>query len=288
MKTHTYFENETVKYLEPIHKQTLDLFLCYCGIEACPSGHSFGPAVRFQYLIHFILKGSGTYHINGKIHHIKQQQGFLIMPDTVTYYEADKEDPWEYVWIGFNGVRAASYLNQANLNEDSLIFDYHEDLKNYVLHMLTLNQSTNANELEIQGLLYLFMSKLIATNNQVNSKEKYKATEIYLEKSIQFIHNNYTNSIKINDIATYIGVNRSYLTHIFKQKLNMSPQEFLLSYRMDTACHLLTYTNLSIGDISRSVGYLDPLAFSKIFRKIIGMSPKKYRESILNQEPQEV
>ncbi len=68
-----------------------------------------------------------------------------------------------------------------------------------------------------------------------------------------------------------------YLT----KKIGISPQEYLLSLKMEKACNLLTNLQLSIGDVSRQVGYEDQLTFSKIFKKSKGVSPKLYRELLL-------
>lgn len=282
MKEFKYFEDDKAKYLETVKKQSVDLFLYYCGIEKCTPSYSFGPAVRPHYLVHYVLEGEGSYEVNGKTYHLKKNQGFLIPPDTITYYEADKDNPWTYIWIGFNGVKAETYLAYANLNLDNPIFEYNEDdsLKEYVTRMLELNSLCYANELELEGLLYLFMSKLARCSKNVSSNDNLKMAELYIEKSVEFIENNYSNPIKINDIANYIGLNRSYLTHIFKKNLNVSPQEFLLNFRIEKACDLLKKSTLSIGDISRSVGYNDPLTFSKIFKKVKGTSPKNYRDQL--------
>lgn len=281
MENNKYFQNETVTYFEPLNKQSLDLFLCYCGIEACPPGHSYDK-VRSQYLIHYILDGEGVYKANGKTYHLKKNQGFLITPEMENHYQADVENPWTYIWIAFNGVKAAHYLNYANLNKDNLIFECHNAASLYdcVQHMFDLNADTPSNELEIQSLLYLFISKLASHNSNVDLKQRNKAAaEGYLEQSVEFIHKYYMKPIKINDIAGYIGVNRSYLTSIFKQKLNTSPQEYLMTFRMEKACDLLMNTNQAINEIAKSVGYPDPFAFSKVFRKIHGKSPKQYREA---------
>lgn len=282
MEEYKYVHDERLTYLEPLNKQSLDLFLCFCGIEACKPGYSFGPYVRSQYIIHYVLDGEGYYQVNDKQHHIKKGQGFLITPETVTFYQADEENPWKYMWIGFNGVKAAHYLNYANLNEDNLIFEcIDNELEACIMRMFELNANTPSNELELQSLIYLFLSRLAKNTKPTDSKQRHKvAAEGYLEQSIQFINKYYQNIIKVNDIATYVGVNRSYLTSIFKQKLNISPQEFLLNFRLDKACQLLTHTNLPINEIAKSVGYPDPFAFSKIFKKVYGISPKKYRQSI--------
>ena len=59
-----YFEDNKCKYLEPIKKQSVDLFLCFCGKEHCAAGYSYGPAVRSQYVLHYIISGKGSYTIN--------------------------------------------------------------------------------------------------------------------------------------------------------------------------------------------------------------------------------
>ncbi|OOM73592.1 arabinose operon regulatory protein [Clostridium puniceum] len=278
-----YFEDSKCKYLEPQKKQSVDLFLCYCGTENCAPSYSFGPAVRPQYLIHYIIDGEGSYTVNNTTYRLKKNQGFLIYPNILTYYEADKDNPWSYMWIGFNGVKAETYLNYANLNEENLIFEYSKDdtLKEYISEMLKLKEMDYSNELKLEGLLYFFMSKLVESRKNVSNQKAYKSAELYLEKSIEFIENNYSNNIKINDIANYIGINRSYLTHIFKKNLNISPQDFLVNYKIDKSCSLLQNTDLSIKVIAKSIGYSDPLTFSKIFKKIKTLSPKNYREKFI-------
>ena len=74
------------------------------------------------------------------------------------------------MWIGFNGVKAETYLNYANLNEENLIFEYSKDdcLKNYISEMLKLKEMDYSNELKLEGLLYLFMSKLVETRKNVS------------------------------------------------------------------------------------------------------------------------
>ncbi len=279
-----YAEKSDAKYLEPIKKQSVDLFLCFCGIEECSPGHAFGPATRSQYLIHYIIKGKGTYSVNNKSYELKKGDGFLICPDAVTYYEADKDDPWCYTWIAFNGVKSKSYLSYANLDEDNLIFSYCKDtaLTDYISEMLKLKDLNHYNELKLEGLLYLFMSTLAESRKDLVIKTSYKATELYLEKAIEFIENNYSKNIKVNDIADYIGINRCYLTNIFKKNINVSPQDFLANYRMDKACDLLKSTNLSIMCVANYVGYSDSVTFSRAFKKIKNESPKNYRQKFIS------
>lgn len=281
MIDYKYLEGYKFKYLEPIHSNKLDFYLCNCGIEKCNQSHSFGPAVRDHFIIHYIIDGEGTYTVNNKTYKLKKNDGFLIYPDTITYYEADKENPWTYAWIGFNGIKSKLYLSYSNLDINNLIFNYSKDdsLKSYILEILNLNRMDKSNELKIEGLLYFFFSKLAEESKGNGSINSQITSDIYINKSIEFISSNYTRNIRVSDISNYVGLNRSYLSSLFKKQLNTSPQAFLLNYRIERACHLLSNVNLSIGDVARSVGYVDQLNFSKIFKKIKGVSPKIYRET---------
>ena len=71
------------------------------GFENCKSGHSYGPAVRSYWLLHYVVSGKGKFEREGKTLKISKGDIFVIPPFLETYYEADANDPWTYVWIGF-------------------------------------------------------------------------------------------------------------------------------------------------------------------------------------------
>ena len=283
MGKYKFVETESVAYLEPKQSQALDLFLCHSGIENCNPSYSFGPETRNHFIIHYILDGKGEFTVNNKTYKLGKKDGFLIRPGEETYYKADDKDPWIYMWIGFNGIKAETYLKYANLDENNHIFKYEKDssLKKCILEILSLNIMNNSNRLKIDGLLYLFIGNLIENNKYMDKENSNTQVDEYINISIDFINNNYSNNIKVNDIANYVGLNRSYFSNLFTKKMGISPQEYLLSLKMEKACNLLTNLQLSIGDVARQVGYEDQLTFSKIFKKSKGISPKLYRELLL-------
>ena len=104
----------------------------------------------------------------------------------------------------------------------------------------------------------------------------------HIKKALEFIAMNYSQKIEISDISSYIGLDRSYLYSLFVKHLNISPKDYLVRFRMQKATDLIRNNNLTIGEVSRSVGYDDPLLFSKMFKKIYGQSPSQYRKNLIS------
>ena len=88
-----------------------DFYFFNVGYEKCQSGHRFGPSLRDNYIVHFVISGKGRYTVNDTTHHLGTGDFFLIRPNELVDYEADAEDPWEYYWIGFSGTKVKEILH---------------------------------------------------------------------------------------------------------------------------------------------------------------------------------
>lgn len=278
-----YTDSARYKCLEYLKKASMDLYLCYCGSQICSPCHAYGPQIRTEYLIHIVISGKGRYNANGKTYEIGPNTAFLIYPGETTYYEANKEEPWSYIWVGFNGIKADSALKHAHFTKENPIVAIKDvaPFITYVNGMLSASQLTFSNDFAREGYLYQFISALIQDQQSLEPNEEIHdySYQVYVEHSLEYIEHNYSKNIKVQGIADYIGINRSYLTTCFKNVLNMPPQEYLLNYRMNQACLLLKNTDLSIGEIANKVGYDDALNFSKIFKKVYGINPTKFRNT---------
>lgn len=269
----------------------VDLSLFQCGREKCSPAHSFGPAARNHYLFHYVISGTGTlfaYDKNGETreYHIKSMQGFMIFPDQITTYVADKDMPWEYVWIEFDGLRAKSVVEAAGLSLDSPVYKARsKELREEMMkEMNYIAENSSSSPFHLIGHLFLFIDYLTRSAESIKVHHSSKLRDFYIHEALVFIEQNFQNDISVEDIADVCGLNRSYFGKIFKEAVGKSPQEFLLSYRMVKATELLKLTKLSIGDISSAVGYDNQLHFSRAFKGIYGVSPKNWRiEQMLNE-----
>ena len=256
------------------------LYLNCCGCSQTESLHSFGPASKPHYLIHYILSGKGIFRFHDKEYKLEAGYGFLIQPNELAFYQADAQDPWSYVWVGFAGSSAEEYLESMGLSARHPIFACQrtEELYEIVSDMMNHNTFGIANEMRRNGQLGVFLS-VIAENAGVVAKNESDKGNQYVKKAVSFIQSNYCNPIKVTDVAEYVCINRSYLYTLFQNYLGLSPQQFLTTFRLTKAKELLESTNYPIESIALSCGYNDALVFTKAFHNIIGQSPSNYRKA---------
>ena len=241
-----------LKFKDPTFE---DFHLLYCGRQDCPSGYSFGPAVRPNYLIHYVIKGKGYYYVNDRKYTIEEKQGFLIRPGELTFYQADETDPWTYLWIGFNGSKAKTYLKYGGMGETDYTFGCQESeqLTQYLEQMLEHDTWGHYHELSLQGILFLFFATL-AKSAELPYEEDVETDNLYISKAVEYIQKNYQNPILVTDIANYVSLSRTYLTTLFQQTLHLSPQQFLMKFRITKASELLINSELAVHTIANSCG----------------------------------
>ena len=257
----------------------VDLNLIQFGWERCDPLHEFGPAVRNHFLFHYVIDGKGKLDKGGKTYEIGKGQGFLICPGEITSYFADYDDPWIYTWIEFDGLRARQTLTLAGLSETQPIYTSIDPEGKAIQEamMQIVNEAEDSSPLRLAGLGLVFLDELVRTSKDSVAVEKKKLRDFYIREAINFIEGNYMHDIAVEQIADSSGLNRSYFSRIFKSTVGESPQKFLLKYRMNKAAEFLKYTEMSIGDVSSSVGYENQLHFSRAFKNIFDISPSGYR-----------
>lgn len=275
--------NETVFSVFP-SENFVDLGLYQFGWEHCTPCQSFGPAARNHYLFHYVISGTGTLHtdnIKGTpvSYQVKSGQGFMIFPGQICTYVADKEIPWEYVWIEFDGLRVKNAIELTGLHQNQPVYrarfkDMSEIMKNEMLYMINHKEEP---PFHLIGHLYLFLDALVRSLASVEPGQGNGLRDFYIKEAFAFIEQNFQNDISVEAIAAACGLNRSYFGKIFRESTGKSPQEFLISYRMTKAAELLKLTTLSISNIGNAVGYSNQLHFSRAFKNVYGISPRQWR-----------
>ncbi|MFW2488801.1 AraC family transcriptional regulator [Clostridium chromiireducens] len=263
----------------------VDIILYQFGSERCDSLHSFGPTVKNHYLFHYVLSGKGKlYSINDRTNKtstytIKAGEGFLLTPNIINTYEADKDDPWNYIWIEFEGLKAERYLTEIGISGKNPVYipkEYNSE-NSIIDNFRFLLDNPSAPDSAILGHTYLLFYALLENSASNNMNKAATLQEFYVREAINYIEKNYDNNISVEDIAKWCNLDRSYFGKIFKSSMKTTPQEFLIKYRLSKACEMLKCNNASIKEIAELTGYPNQFYFSRAFKEVYAMSPRKWR-----------
>jgi AraC family transcriptional regulator of arabinose operon len=229
-----------------------------------------------------ILSGKGVLCVEGKETELREGQMFVTKPGEKAWYRADEKEPWEYYWMAFDGKLAEQYVISAGFEKGVNWRDCHLDYRRYkglVKYVLDKPEMSLANDIHRLAILLEYIAAAVEDYQVISQGDhrlKTDYTDSYVEYAVNYIHANFATA-KVSDVAHYIGIHRSYLTSIFRKKLGVSPQEFLMQVKLDKAKQLLLDSQAPVQEVSQMVGYENPLTFSKSFKNRYGLSPKAYR-----------
>ncbi len=265
-------------------EELLGLRLYQYGWEQCAPLHSFGPFVRNHYLFHYVISGRGFLDSNvskgaSQRYDLEAGQGFLISPGQINTYSADQEDPWKYVWLEFDGLRAPGYLNAAGLGLTQPIYQPNdaalaEELRDTMLHIAGHPKASLLHQI---GHLCLFLDTLIQSSSTRREPHGIQLRDFYIQEAVHFMEQNYQRDLSVEEIADVCKLNRSYFSKLFKESKGCPPQEFLILMRLSKAAEMMKTTSASIGDIAARCGYPNQLHFSRSFKQRYGVSPREWR-----------
>lgn len=262
----------------------LDLRLYQYGWEQCAPLHSFGPCVRNHYLFHYVISGLGRLDATGadgvrRDYDLGPDQGFLICPGQVCTYAANRDQPWKYVWVEFDGLRAAEYIESAGLGESQSLYRPQSPAQGQAVRdiMLHIAENPAASSPHLIGNLYLFLDALIETSSARQALRGVRLKDFYIQEAITYMEQNYQRELTVEELADICKLNRSYFSKLFKESMGCPPQEFLIRLRLSRAADLLRGTNQPIGAIAARCGYPNQLHFSRAFKKRYSVSPREWR-----------
>ena len=259
---------------------------CYtCGSQQCPAGHNYGPTVRKGYIIYLITEGSGIYQVRGKSYHLSVGDGFLVLPGEIFSVTADTKTPWTYNWVGMLGELSKHYLEQTAINVSNPVFkfDINGQLLQSVLATSQASQVLEDRNLLITSALYKFLYQFCQEFPAKPNANSILSRTI-IENTLYYIHANFGQELRIEELANAVHTHRTQLYKLFKRYLNISPQTYIINYRIARAKDFLSSTTWPIGTVANSVGYQNQFLFSKTFKAHVGDTPSAYRKKHHNLE----
>ena len=257
---------------------SLELSLKLCGKEKCIANKY----IKFEPLpfdiIHYVVSGKGYFIYEGKKHLLSKNNLFYIPANQTAQYYPDFDDPWTYMWVGFNGSMSNIYTNMMGFNKHHNVIKVENGSEVKQLFSSLVNHYREKGMLDIKclGLTYQLFYEII-NNNPDENKQEQSFVSTHILNAKQYIYNNYQFPITVNDIASNVGVSPNYLANIFQEYEHMTTKQFLIKVRMENARALLLTKKYKIKDVALRVGYSNQLYFSNEFKKYFGEYPTEMK-----------
>ncbi len=237
-----------------------------------------------QYVLIYCVDGCGFYVVDGKRYEVRKNQYFVLPAFKPHEYGTTEGYQWTIYWVHFRGICAHIYAEEAatpqdiNVTQNSRISDR---ISIFEEILTTLHHGNGLEDLRYaSSLLHHFLASMRYLGQFRRAKSGEHDMDI-VQQAIHYMRENIERHIVMDDVLRYVGYSQSHFSTVFKKKTGQSPLAYFNRLKIERACHLLKTTDLKVNQICYKVGIVDSLYFSRLFSKVMGMSPTEYREAQL-------
>jgi AraC-like DNA-binding protein len=234
-------------------------------------------------ILMYCSAGTGFYSIDG-VDPQNLSAGHIIMipPDTPHVYGASEDDPWSVYWVHSRGIFFEQYYKTLLSHlpvEVSEIMG--EKIKDLFRQCFTILKSPWQNEeyFYVCQLMGTAMAMISCIGKGIGSQIALRGTH-GVDKAIMFINEHLHENVTLKDLVGASGLSSSQLHNLFHRATSFAPIEYFLQAKILAASRDLYFSELPIKDIAYSYGIEDPYYFSRLFKKITGVSPQYYRSMV--------
>lgn len=231
------------------------------------------PRTITQYTVHLVLHGSGKLILNGKEYAVGAQNLFFTPPGVSLCYYPNQDDPWDYIWFGFDGSRSDAYVQEMGLTLEHPVQrcrDFQQVYLDFSSLFGRLQRESGAGYYAVLAAFYRLMA--------CQAEPKLPREEDLGETVLSYLDCHYHEpELTIADIADYFGFSHSHFCRLVKQSTGKTAMDLLIEARVREACRLLENSALSIKEIAYSVGFGDETHFIKTFKRHAGLTAREYR-----------
>jgi len=255
-----------------------------------PTDIGWYPLARYHYrerlngaaenILIYCVAGSGWARVHDK-HFLITPGHSLIIPSGIPHvYSASLDDPWSIHWFHFRGETAYQFIQQ--LKADQYMIPIHEKAHTPISETFQECYDALSSDIAMREIVFcaLALHRTLAWIFFGNPafQTGVKALPKPIETALNYMHDQRDQRPSLTELADQVGLSVSHFSSLFKEQLGESPIDYFINLKMQYACHLLTTTEMPIKQVAFSLAYDDPYYFSRLFHKVIGVSPLNYRE----------
>ena len=256
-----------------------------CGtyrLYSRPELSTYRPRGRIDYQLIYIASGKAHFYFEDREEIVTAGHMVLYRPKEVQKYVYYGMDQTEVYWVHFTGSDVKNILRQYGMTDNMHVFYCGALLEYQSLFRLMIQELQMCRE-DYQELLAMMLRHiLILIHRQMNNVKKtdsgFMTEEIDL--AVTYFNEHYNTDICIEEYAASRHMSTSWFIRNFRKYTGFTPMQYILEIRISNAESLLEATEYNITEISRIVGYDNPLYFSRLFKRSKGLSPSEYRKRI--------
>lgn len=230
--------------------------------------------VMAMYRVYYVLEGSAVVRCGLNERSTGRDSVFFMLP---TYdYEVTGSEDFEYMYISFIGLRSQAEMRRIGINSRNFVFDGCDALRPQ--WEKSIRRKNSVIDLESEAVLLLTLAEIGGqTLTEDNAESGQTTVSAALIK--QYIDDHFTDpELTVNRMALELAYNSKYLSSLFKKQYGVGIAEYVNTMRINYACRLFDRKYRGIAYVACLSGFGDPLYFSKVFRKKVGISPRQYME----------
>ncbi len=243
-----------------------------------PSGPVHRPEGRNDWYLSYQHEGRMKIKTQEGYRDISAGDVFLYRPDEEQYYGQIDQEPFKNYWVHFTGFGTAEIIAAAGLAEGRVFHVGHRinlvGLYEQIIDELMFRKSRYA--LITTAILIQLIGNIGRLHNQ--SKKEVKQDHLVVKKSLRTIHQSVQEPVAVSELAAVNHMSTSRFSAVFRETVGLSPQQYMINFRLSKACELLKYSQLSIRQIAGLCGFSDQLYFSRVFKKYMHKSPVQWRK----------
>lgn len=233
-----------------------------------------------QHILIYCLEGKGSVTLKKETTLIQAGDCFLLPRKCAHEYSADENDPWTIYWAHFLGSSTDALVETAikEWNGHKVILPHSLDrLQQFERIYQQLQRGYRQENLIYSNMnFWSFLSSCIYPG--ISQPGKTNQQHDAIDQAIDYMNSHLDTMLTLQQMAKAVNLSQSHFSFLFKNNTSFSPIEYFNHLKVQKACQYLLFTPLRIKEVAMQLGMEDPYYFSRMFTKVMGVSPNQYRE----------
>lgn len=235
-----------------------------------------------QFVFIYCIEGAGWFRCGEQEYKVSANQYFILPAGQPHAYGSDDSNPWTIYWIHFKGKLASYFAGQAFRPIDikpsvqSRISNRNE-LFEEIFRTLEMGYS-HENLLYASSAFHYYLGSLRYLQQYREAVRNESDKNDIVTAAIHFMKENLEKKLTLADLAAHIGYSPSHFSVLFSKRTGYAPLTYFNQLKIQQACQLLDFTDMKVNQICFKIGIEDTYYFSRLFSKVMGMSPREYKK----------